>query len=231
MLRAVIFDFNGIILDDEPLHFKSMQEVAASLGAPFTQEEYYNRYLPFDDEACLTAICTDYSLQLTELQRREALQRKSELYHRLLEGRYPLFPGAAPFIRSASRRFPLAIASGARREDIRRTLLAAELADCFRVVVGAEDFTRGKPHPESFLMALERLNGELDGEARPVEPEECLVIEDSVGGVRGARAAGMTCLAVSNTYPRERLLEADLIVSSLGDVELGQLERLFGDRQ
>jgi len=226
MLEAIIFDFNGIIIDDEPLHYQSMRDIVAPLGIDISIEEYWNKYLPFDDEACLDAICGDYSIRLEARDRQQMLKNKNELYRKMLQNHYPLFPGAARLIRTASRKYPLAIASGARREDIARTLAATGLSEFFSVVVGAEDFRMGKPHPESFLLALARLNEELNGRPSPVQPGECLVIEDSVGGVDGARAAGMPCLAVSNSYPRERLRAANCVVSSLREVDLPMLEIL-----
>lgn len=225
MLRAIIFDFNGVILNDEPLHFRSMRDAVSALGIRITQEEYWSRYLPLDDEACLTAICADRGLAPDPQARRSVLEDKVRIYRELLHDRYPVFEGAAELIREASAGYPLALASGARREEIEATLDATGLKSCFRVLVGAEDFERGKPHPESYLLALERLNAALDGRAG-IGPRECLVIEDSVGGVEGSRAAGMICLAVANTYPRESLRDAHRIVDSLVGLKLAELEAL-----
>ncbi len=122
MLRAIIFDFNGIILNDEPLHFSSMQGAVAALGITISREEYWRRYLPFDDAACLQAICRDRKVELDSDQRRRTLERKVFLYQKLIKDQYPLFPGVAGFIRACSKRFPLALASGARREEIETTL-------------------------------------------------------------------------------------------------------------
>jgi HAD superfamily hydrolase (TIGR01509 family) len=227
MLRAIVFDFNGVILNDEPLHFRSWRDTVASLGIVLSEEEYWSKYLPLDDESCLNAVCADHSISLSAKQRRLALARKAELYRGLLQGRYPLFPGVAQFVRRAAERYPLALASGARRDEIERTLDATGLRCCFTVIVGAEDFVRGKPHPESFLLALSRLNARLNGAFAPVTPAECLVIEDSVAGVQGARAAGMMCLAVTNSHPGERLSAANLIVSSLEEVSVESLQGLL----
>jgi len=227
MLKAVIFDFNGIILNDEPLHFSSMKDAVAELGIRITKEEYWNRYLPFDDAACLQAICRDRGVVLTEDQRERTLERKVSLYQQLIQKHYPLFPGVADFIRAISHRLPLALASGARRDEIEMTLRATGLIEHFRVIVGAEDFTLGKPNPESYLLALELLNDNLNHRHAPIQPCECLVIEDSVGGVQGARAAGMICLAVSNTYPTESLQAAHKVVSSLEEVTIENLESLL----
>jgi len=230
MLRAIIFDFNGVILNDEPLHYRSMRETVGELGITLSEEDYWTKYLPLDDASCLKAICTDCAVLLTAERRQFALARKAELYRQLLKDHYPLFPGASQFVRSAAEKYPLALASGARRDEIERTLEATGLRPHFRVIVCAEDFVHGKPHPESFLLALSELNVHLNGQASPILPAECLVIEDSMGGVKGARAARMMCMAVTNTYPREKLLAANLIIGSLQEVAVESLERLLEER-
>jgi len=227
MLRAIIFDFNGIILDDEPLHFLAMQHAVAQAGITITKEEYWTHYLPLDSERCLEAICRLHNVQLSSDQRQGLLQSKSDRYSQLLQSNYPLFPGAAQFIRTAASRYPLAIASGARRIEIENALAVSNLMSHFRVIVAAEDFVLGKPHPESFLQALKRLNERLNGKSSPIVPGDCLVIEDAVAGVEGARAAGMKCLAVSNSYPPDRLLAANRVVTSFEEVELESLNGIF----
>jgi len=227
MLKAIIFDFNGVILDDEPFHFKAMQEVVAGLGITLTEKEYWDRYLPFDDNECLEAICRDYSIILSEKQHAHSIEAKIASYTRRIHNSYPLFPGASRFIETAALQYPLALASGARREEIESTLQATKLRQHFQIIVAAEDFTLGKPHPESFLLALKQLNASNRGTSEPFKPEECLVVEDSVGGVAGARAAGMRCLAVSNSYPPEKLRGADRVVRSLEEITLEILESLF----
>ncbi len=227
MLKAILFDFNGIILNDEPLHFASMRDAVAELGIALSQELYWTRYLPFDDATCLEKICSDQGVQLSEILKQEILALKIAGYERLIESNYPLFPGASGFIRASSARYPLAVASGARREEILSTLRATGLLDHFKVIVGAEDFTLGKPNPESYLLALDRLNRSLNGHHEHILPSECLVIEDSVGGVKGAVAAGMVCLAITNTYPAEKLGAAHRVVASFDEVSLESLEALL----
>jgi len=227
MLRAIIFDFNGVILNDEPLHFLAMQRAVATIGITLDRQVYWDKYLPFDDWRCLAAICRDHSVELTEEVLEALLSLKSRNYSRLLQDSYPLFPGAAELVTRAASRYPLAIATGARREEVASTLAATGLADCFLVVVAAQDFEQGKPHPESFLFALERLNRRLDGRSPEIAPAECLVVEDSIGGVQGARNAGMACLAVAHTYPRERLTAANRVADSLAEVDVDSLAGLL----
>ena len=226
MLRAIIFDFNGIILNDEPYHFRSMRDAVAELGVHITEEEYYAEYLPMDDANCLEAICRNHSAKITHEQRARILELKPRLYRLSLRHGYPFVPGVDGFIRTAAERYPIALASGASRDEIESALLAKGLLNCFRVILGAEDFSVGKPAPQSYLLALEKLNEAIDGMSSPVRPHECLVVEDSIGGVQGARAAGMACLAVAGTYPREQLSVATRVVDSLREIKLDSLQEL-----
>ena len=178
MLKAIIFDFNGVILDDEPLHFAAMRDAVADLGIRLTREDYWNKYLPFDDTECLETVCRDHSFELNEATRREALARKARNYQQQLRGGFPLFPGAAQLVQAAAGRYPLALASGARRTEIESALESTGLRRYFTVIVAAEDFVLGKPNPESFLLALEWLNA-----ARNTTP----ILPGRVPGHRGLR--------------------------------------------
>jgi beta-phosphoglucomutase len=227
MLKAIIFDFNGVILNDEPLHYISMKESVVEFGIVLTREAYWAKYLPLADANCLESILRDFNVHLSDEQKRGGLARKAQLYRELIQDSLPLFPGAAQFVEKAAQFYPLAIASGARRREIDYVLDAADLRCCFRSILAAEDFVKGKPHPESFLQALESLNSNIDGSPSPIKAGECLVIEDSVEGVHGARSAGMVCLAVSNTYPDAELQEANKVISSLENVSPDSLQSLF----
>lgn len=226
MLRAIIFDFNGVILNDEPLHFAAMQEAVSHLGIAVTREEYWRWYLPLDDWHCLAAICAAHSFPISNQETERILELKQHNYRRMLDGHLPVLPGAVRFVQEAAQRYPLAIASGARRGEIEIVLRQTGLWSCFRVVLAAEDFVRGKPHPESYLLALARLNASLSMAVPLIRPEECLVIEDSVGGVQGSRDAGMYCLAVSNTYPAEQLAGAHAVLPSLDAPSIDWIERI-----
>jgi len=226
MLKAIIIDFNGVIVNDEPLHYMAMRDAVSEFGITLTENEYWNRYLPLDDESCLKAICDHHAIQLSKMQKELALTHKAARYMELMGDQYPLNPGAAEFVRAAAERYPLALASGARRDEIERALKEANLADCFKVIVAAEDFSLGKPHPESFLLALKLLNRRLN-QSPSILPGECLMIEDAIAGIQGAREAGMKCLAVSTSYPCEKLREAHRVVPSLGEVPIDSLEGIF----
>jgi beta-phosphoglucomutase len=230
MLRTIIFDINGVILNDEPLHFASMRDAVAHLGIAVTREEYWRDYLPLDDWNCLAAICAAHSFPITKNETEHILELKQQNYRRKLDGHFPVLPGAVRFVRAAAQRYPLAIASGARRAEIEIVLRQTGLWASFRVVLAAEDFVRAKPHPESYLLALARLNESLSSAESPIQPEECLVIEDSVGGILGSRGAGMYCLAVTNTYPAEQLAGAHAVLPSLEGLTVDWIETLTKER-
>jgi beta-phosphoglucomutase len=223
MLRAVIFDFNGIIVDDEPIHFKLFQRVLGEEGITLTEEAYYARYLGFDDRGAFTAGFRDGNRSLTDEKLTELIDRKAAYYQQAIRDHVAIFPGVKELVYELAPRVPLAVASGALRHEITTILKTAGLLNCFQAVVSAEDVKQGKPEPEIFLTVLAKLNA---GVTPPIEPADCLVIEDSKEGIRGARRAGMKCLAVTNSHPEEVLREANAVVKSLEDVKLAFLQSI-----
>src|SRR5918995_1589220 len=226
MLRAVIFDFNGIIVDDEPIHFELFQRVLNEEGITLTEEAYYARYLGFDDRGAFTAAYRDHGRSLRQPKLDELIERKAAYYQQDIKTKMRVFPGVERLILNLARKLPLAIASGALRNEIQMILSTIGLFNEFRAIVSAEDVGRGKPEPEIFLKALAQLNTSLDEEPA-ISASECLVVEDSKEGVRGARRAGMKCLAVTNSHPPELLAEANNILDSLEGVSLPQLQAMW----
>lgn len=224
MLRAVIFDFNGVLVDDEPVHLAMFQRVLGEEGIVVTEEEYYRRYLGFDDRGCFQAVYLDRGKALGDAKLAELIRRKAISYQAAVAEGIRVFPGVRELVPTLARRFPLAIASGALRSEIEAILEKIGLTACFREIVSSEDVSMGKPHPESFVKALAALNRGL---ADPVLPSQCLAVEDSKEGIRAARGAGMKCLAVANSYPAEALTMADAVVRSLAEVAVPDLERLL----
>lgn len=221
--QAIIFDFDGVIADDEPLHLAAFQRALASEGITITREQYYARYLGFDDRSAILEAFRDAGASPSPGRLAALLAAKAEQFLALVRAGAPIFPGVPAFVRDAAARVPLAIASGALRHEIELILAQAGLADCFSAIVSAEDVREGKPSPEGFLLALERLRERQSSLA----PEACLVIEDSQPGLEGARRAGMRCLAVTSSYPADALGGADLIVGTLEDVRWDRLAGLF----
>lgn len=226
MLRAVIFDFNGIIVDDEPIHFELLHQVLKEEGITLTQDDYYARYLGFDDRGAFTAAYREHRQPLGADKLGELITRKAEYYKEAIKHRMRVFPGVRTIIPDLAKHLPLAVASGALRNEIETILSGLGLLDQFRSVVSAEDVTRGKPEPEIFLKALAQLNSMSNSDS-VIDPGDCLVIEDSKEGLRGARRAGMKCLAVTNSHPADLLNEAHCVVDSLERVTLRNLQALW----
>ena len=226
-LRAVIFDFDGVIADTEPLHFTALQQVLADIEITLTETEYYTDYLGFDDRGCFMAALHQHHRQVTPAVLTELMHKKALGYLTAVKQHLAIFPGVRELVLDAADRYPLAIASGALRNEIELILEEAGLRKAFRHITSAEDVTRGKPAPEPFLHALAGLKQQ--SERLALTPGDCLVIEDSLPGIRGARAAGMKVLAVANTHAMQDLGEADSITHSLTEIRLSELEsRLWG---
>ena len=223
MLQAVIFDFNGIIVDDEPIHFRLFQKVLGEEGIVLTEEAYYARYLGFDDRGAFTTAFRENQRLLDDATLDELIVRKADYYQNAIRSQVTIFPGVVNLVAALAENVPLAVASGALRHEIKTILATAGLLDRFRAIVSAEDVERGKPEPDIFLKALAALNNQSED---PLQPRNCVVIEDSKEGIRGARRAGMKCLAVTNSHPAELLGEANVIVKSLEDVSLEFLNKL-----
>lgn len=221
--QAIIFDFDGVIADDEPLHLAAFQGALASDGITITREQYYARYLGFDDRSAIMEAFRDAGRAPSPGRLQALLAAKAEQFLALVRAGAPIFPGVPAFVRGVSARVPLAIASGALRHEIELILAQAGLTDCFSALVSAEDVREGKPSPEGFLLALERLRARQANLA----PDRCLVIEDSQPGLEAARRAGMRCLAVTSSYPPEALGGADLIVGTLEGLGWERLAGLF----
>jgi beta-phosphoglucomutase len=224
MLRAVIFDFNGIIVNDEPIHFRLFQKVLGEEGIVLTEEAYYSRYLGFDDKGAFSAAYRENNRHLGQQELANLIERKAVYYQQAIRNHVEIFPGVKRLINDLSSRVPLAVASGALRHEIDTILSTAGLLRSFQVIIASEDVERGKPEPDIFLKALAQLNALAD--QNPISAAECVVIEDSKEGVKGARRAGMKCLAVTNSHPAELLADASAVVNSLEEVDLDFLKSL-----
>ena len=232
MIQAIFFDFNGIIIDDEPLQLKAYQEVLGAEGISLGAQDYYNS-LGMDDVTFVRAAFERAGRELTDETLRAVIERKSAAHRELISGELPLFPGVVNFVKSVARRYPLGLVSMARREEIDRVLERAALARHFSVVVSAEDDRPCKPDPYCYRRALELLNvRRRDSHILPVSPEECLVVEDAPPGILSARAAGMRTLGVTNTVPEAALREAgaEVVTRSLADWTDDALHHVFEGR-
>lgn len=225
MLRAVIFDFNGVLVDDERIHFRAFQKILAEEGIALTEADYNARYLGMDDRGCFRASFEASGRRLEDAALSDLIERKAIYYRTLIDQGMVIFPGAEKSVSGLASFFPLAIASGALRHEIELILQKTGLRNFFSVIVSAEDVQEGKPQPQIFLRALELMNQRQKGSA--IRAAECLVIEDSKEGILAAKRAGMKCLAVTHSYPQSELTQADAIVAGLDKVDAAFLNRLF----
>ena len=224
MPAAIIFDFDGVIADTEPLHFRAFRKVLAGRGIDLCQEEYFGRYLGLNDATLLRRLCSDRGLALPDVSSIREL--KDAEYERLIEAGLELLPGVRSLIERSAAHRPLAICSGARRKEILMVLRQHGLTDYFAAVVATEDVPLSKPDPAGFRRALELLRKESPS----LRADECLVIEDSLLGIQAARAAGMRVLAVLGPvghparveYDR-RAAEADWNCESLEELDVEKL--------
>ena len=208
MIHAVVFDFDGVLADSEPLHMRALQEVLAALRVTLTRDEYYSRYLGFSDEAVFRVLADTYEWDLTPEQIASLIEEKSAIFDAMLAESDVLYPAAAACIERLVTEFPLGIASGALRHEILAILARHDLAGHFRFIVAAGDTPASKPAPDPYRRAA-ALHG--------IPPEACIAIEDSRWGIESAKTAGLTCVGITNTYPAAELEAADTVIGSLAE--------------
>lgn len=222
-LHAIVFDFDGVIADSEPLHLKAFQQALAEEGIALSPAEYYSRYLGYDDVGMFRALARDRGLAMRDGQVTALVARKGAMLQAMVDGGAVLFPGAADFIRRAAAAVPIAIASGALRHEIDEILHPAGLADLFTTVVASGDTPESKPSPAPYQLAVERLRHST---GLDLDPAKCVAIEDSRWGLESARGAGLRCVGVTNSYPADELGDCELVVGGLDALTLEQLERI-----
>ena len=222
MLKAIVFDFDGVIADSEPLHLRAYQDVLTADGIALGEGDYYTRYLGYDDVGAFAAIGKDRGRAWTRADIDRLVIKKAARLEVLERDVSVLFPGAANAVRRASIAVPIAIASGARGEEIRRVLERENLAACFTAIVAAEDTPVSKPAPDPYLRAVQLL-GDAIGE---LAATDCVALEDSRWGLQSARAAGLRTVGVAHTYDRLALVEADLVIETIDSLDVRDLARL-----
>jgi len=223
-LRAAVFDFDGVIVDSEPLHFRSLRDALLTEAVEITREEYWEHLLAHDDKGSIRKAFERRGERLDPARLERVERRKVERFAELIP-EVPVFPGARELVVALAAGVPLAIASGARREEIEAILDGIGLRGSFDTVVGAEDAPRTKPDPAPYLEAARRLGGRASG----LVPQECVAFEDSVPGLLSALGAGMKVVGVATSYPAEKLRSAHRVVDSLTALEPASLGALFED--
>jgi beta-phosphoglucomutase len=221
-LRAAVFDFDGVIVDSEPLHYRSLRDALRPEGVEISQEEYLQVYLAYDDREAIRLALERHGEDPAPARRERIEARKVDIFARLIP-QIPVFEGARDLVRALEQDMPLAIASGARHDEVDAILRGVGLRDAFQAIVGAEDAERTKPDPAPYVEAARRLAARTGGLA----PEECVAFEDSMPGIASALGAGMKVVGVAHSYPAEKLRAAHRVVDSLVGLDAGALRRLF----
>jgi beta-phosphoglucomutase len=217
--ESVIFDFDGVIVDTEPLHYKTFQEILAPLGIGFTWKEYVDTYMGFDDRDAFLEAFRAHGIDLDARRLKELVASKSIIFQEVIRNGVSAYPGAVQTITSLhASGIPLAICSGALRSDILPILEQLGTAHCFTHVVTADDVRKSKPDPECYSLAFQRLV--RSHPSLLSVPRNSLAIEDTPAGIRSARMAGLSVLAVTNSYKGEELAEADYLADSLENVRV-----------
>lgn len=220
MIKSILFDFNGVIVNDEPLHKQAFREVFGERGIEISDEDY-NALLGADNESFTVRTFERAGKEADAAEIGEVITKKSEAYNKLIADEIPLFPGAENFVRSCANYFALGIVSMAPRAEIESILKRLDLRKCFSLIVSAEDVDIPKPNPRCYKIGFVGIDdyriSTLD--YPPMSNGECLAIEDSPPGVEAAKGAVLKTLAVTNTVSADELREAgaDVVTYSLED--------------
>jgi HAD superfamily hydrolase (TIGR01509 family) len=222
-LQGIVFDFDGVIANSEPLHLQAFQQTLGEQGIELSAADYYGRYLGYDDVGMFQVLASDRGIAMTDRHITALVARKGAIMQAMLESGAVLFPGAAEFIRAAAAAVPIAIASGALRHEIQEIMQPAGLVGLFSTIVASGDTPESKPSPAPYLLAFEQLRSSA---GRDLDPRRCVAIEDSRWGLVSAGGAGLRLVGVTNSYPAQELPEAELVVSGLDALTLQQLDGL-----
>lgn len=224
MLKAVIFDFDGVISDSEPLHCKAFADTAKEFGFELSEQLYYSDYVGYCDRECFENMVKNFPQKLRNEDIDKMVELKCRLFEDLAKEKANILPGVEDFVlKLIANEIPIAICSGAILRDIELMLAGSKIENSFKIIVSDDDVAKGKPDPEGYIMALERLN---EGRKEHIKAGNCVVIEDSCWGLMAGRAAGMKTIAVTNTYPADQLQLADMVVDNLGEITIAKLENL-----
>jgi HAD superfamily hydrolase (TIGR01509 family) len=227
VFQATLFDYNGVLVDDELVHWEAFCDVLAPLGIRISESEYWQDYLGLDDAGVFRTVLQRFGKAHDESSVSGFVEAKKPRYLARARGALRGFPGAAELVREQASRGPVVIVSGALRDEIELGLEVLGVRDQVQAIISAEDAPRCKPDPQGYhkgISALERL-GVTDVRAQGI------VFEDSVDGIAAALAAGLTTIAIAHSYPKERLEHtgAQRVVERIGDVNAKLLSELFDE--
>lgn len=225
MFAATLFDYNGVLVDDEHVHLAAFKDTLSPLGVTLSEADYWNKYLGFDDQGAFAAILKDAGLTPSDEQIDALIDAKKPIYLERAKRELRGFEGAAQLVRARAAVGPVVIVSGALRDEIALGLEVLGIEDCIDAVVAAEDTKRSKPDPEGYLIGMREIETRVAGAANA----QTIVFEDSIDGIAAAKAAGLVCVAFAHSYPTSKLeaTAADLVCSHIRDLTTETLRRLY----
>lgn len=207
IVKSVIFDMDGVITNTMPDHYRSWKTVFKEEGVHVTYEDIYKREGQ-PGLSSVTEIFAEHKKVFSEQEAAKVLRRKEALFKKIVQTRF--IPGARTFLRHLHKKnIRLALVTGTSRHELCR-ILPASLRDLFSVIVTGNEVKHGKPHPEPYLKSLHKLK---------IKPSQAVVIENAPFGIRSAKQAGLTCLALETSLPKKYLREADMVFSSFNELE------------
>ncbi len=228
MIKAIFFDFNGVIINDERLQMTAYQQVLQGHGIELTEAQYFAA-LGMDDRTFVRTVL-ERAGKLTVETTAAVRQAKLEVHRKMIEDELPLFPGVVTFLKASARHFSLGLISMADQNEISYVFERAQLCELFTIVVTADDVPVCKPDPACYQRAMEKLNERRrDARVLPLLPRECLVVEDSPPGIQSGKAAGMRTLAVTNTVSEAQLraVGAEVVTAGLADWNVDAVRHVF----
>lgn len=230
MIKAIVFDFDGVIVDSEPLHYRTFLRVLQKFGIDFDYTHYLHHYAGFDDRDAFAAMLTqDPNPNLQQLDSTviaRLCEQKAQAFQSVVAQECNPIPGVISFIDHVGPQVPTAIASGATRQDIAPILERLGLTKQFHPIVTADDVGRSKPDPETYRLAIRGLARHRPDLA--IAPADCVAIEDTPAGIEAAHGAGLNTLGLTTTYPAHMLQRADRVIQSMEGLRMAQLRLWFG---
>jgi beta-phosphoglucomutase len=229
MIKAILMDFNGVIIDDEPLQMQAYQELLKAEDIELTEEQYAASH-GMDDRTFVEAAYRRAGREPELAKTSDIIRAKIVRWRELISDGLPIFPGAENFIRKMEQEFALGIVSMANREEIEHVLETSGLANCFSIIISAEDVSACKPDPECYHKGFNRLDAvRIRRGSNPMVHGDCLVVEDTAAGILAAKRAGLKALGVTNTVDARILREAgaDSVTKTLYDWMPGSVRGVF----
>lgn len=221
---VVIFDFDGIIVDTEQIHYNAFQRVLNPLGLGYSWEEYMDKYIGFDDRDAFREVFRATGKEIKPENLDDMINMKAAFFEQIVRQGVTAYPGVISLLTKLKGNVPLALCSGALRSDILPILDNMAIRDVFDVLVTAEDVKESKPDPQSYILAVKKLAEIFPG--KDITADRCIAIEDTPAGIASALKAGVSVLAVTNSFTADRLTGAVYVTDTLESVTLELLAKL-----